>query len=215
MYEPCPILWVNGCLIMDDIVSQAMTKWPNVPHCYGWLGLDARGQWWMRDDRAQALGGFGSGIAGAKGSVLRHEKLIAFIHRNYAADEAGQWYFQNGPQRVYVELEVTPWVWHLEPDFCVLAHTEMVARVQRCFVDELGCVYIEADLGFGLVFTQDVGLAAQAIELGLWVPQTCVRQTLAERFGFVLSPQAQNTKESIKVLVPGAGDTAKTRNAIN
>ena len=30
---------------MDDIVKQAMAKWPNVPHCYGWLGLDARGNW--------------------------------------------------------------------------------------------------------------------------------------------------------------------------
>ncbi|MFZ9138137.1 MAG: DUF2946 family protein, partial [Hylemonella sp.] len=24
---------------MDDIVRQAMAKWPNVPACYGWLGL--------------------------------------------------------------------------------------------------------------------------------------------------------------------------------
>ena len=41
---------------MDDIVKQAMAKWPNVPHCYGWLGLDARGNWYMRDDSAQAAG---------------------------------------------------------------------------------------------------------------------------------------------------------------
>ena len=27
---------------MDDIVKQAMAKWPNVPHCYGWLALAAR-----------------------------------------------------------------------------------------------------------------------------------------------------------------------------
>ena len=39
---------------MDDIVKQALAKWPNVPHCYGWLGLDARGNWYMRDDRTQA-----------------------------------------------------------------------------------------------------------------------------------------------------------------
>ena len=24
---------------MDEIVKQAMAKWPNVPNCYGWLGL--------------------------------------------------------------------------------------------------------------------------------------------------------------------------------
>ena len=43
---------------MDEIVKQAMAKWPNVPHCYGWLGLDARGNWYMRDDRVQAEGSF-------------------------------------------------------------------------------------------------------------------------------------------------------------
>ena len=40
---------------MDDIVKQAIAKWPNVPHCYGWLALDARGNWRMRDERSQAL----------------------------------------------------------------------------------------------------------------------------------------------------------------
>ena len=45
---------------MDDIVRQAMAKWPHVPHCFGWLGLDARGDWYMRDDAAQAAGPFPS-----------------------------------------------------------------------------------------------------------------------------------------------------------
>jgi hypothetical protein len=27
-----------------------------VPHCHGWLALDARGQWYMRDERMQAAG---------------------------------------------------------------------------------------------------------------------------------------------------------------
>jgi hypothetical protein len=104
---------------MDEIVKQAMIKWPNVPDCFGWLGLDARGNWYMRDDKAQAAGPFAGGQSDAKGSRLQHEKLIAFIERNYAGDEQGRWYFQNGPQRVYVELEVTPWVWRLQPDFSV------------------------------------------------------------------------------------------------
>ena len=67
---------------MDDIVRQAMAKWPHVPDCFGWLGLDARGNWYMRDDQAQALGPFAGGTRFAKGSVLTHEKLIAFIERN-------------------------------------------------------------------------------------------------------------------------------------
>ena len=38
-------------------------------------------------------------------------------------DAAGQWFFQNGPQRVYVELESAPLIWRLGPDFSVTAHT--------------------------------------------------------------------------------------------
>ena len=102
---------------MDDIVKQALAKWPNVPDCYGWLGLDARGNWYMRDDRAQAAGSFSNGTPLSKGSLLKHEKLIDFIHRNYQADERGQWSFQNGPQRVYVELEVAPLIWRINADF--------------------------------------------------------------------------------------------------
>ncbi len=62
---------------MDDIVKQAMAKWPNVPDCFGWLGLDARGDWYMRDDRVQALGD----SKHSKGAPLQHDKLIEFIRR--------------------------------------------------------------------------------------------------------------------------------------
>ena len=175
---------------MDDIVRQAMAKWPNVPHCYGWLGLDARGHWHMRDDRVQALGGFASGVPGAKGARLTHDKLIDFIHRNYARDEAGQWFFQNGPQRVYVELEITPWVWRVQADFSVQGHTGQAAQVQRCVLDEQGHVYLETDLGFGLVHTQDVGIAAEALEQGLWTTAEAAVSELPQRFGYVPSPQA-------------------------
>ena len=41
---------------MDAIVEAALKKWPNVPHCYGWLALDARGDWYMRDERIQRAG---------------------------------------------------------------------------------------------------------------------------------------------------------------
>ena len=34
---------------MDEIVKAALRKWPQVPHCYGWLALDARGDWYMRE----------------------------------------------------------------------------------------------------------------------------------------------------------------------
>lgn len=175
---------------MDDIVRQAMAKWPKVPFCYGWLGLDARGHWYLRDEQAQASGPFAQGTRDSKGSLLQHEKLIAFIGRNYEADAAGQWYFQNGPQRVYVELEATPFVWRLEPGRHddVAAHTGHTARVQECIVDETGRVYLQTSLGFGLVHSQDVPLAAEAVESGAWSPRELPASELPRHFGFVRNP---------------------------
>lgn len=180
---------------MDDIVRQAMAKWPNVPDCYGWLGLDSRGQWHMRDDRVQALGSFQSGLAGAKGSVLRHDKLIDFIQRNYEADAQGCWYFQNGPQRVYVELESTPLVWRVAPDGQVTAHTGLMGQVQVCLMDEEGWLYLSTAQGLGLVHTLDVAVAAELIEQGHWTLQECQRAALPSRFAYVISPQGLREKQ--------------------
>jgi hypothetical protein len=175
---------------MDDIVRQAIAKWPNVPHCFGWLGLDARGNWYMRDDNAQMAGSFSSGAAGSKGSLLRHEKLIDFISRNYESDPAGQWFFQNGPQRVYVELEAAPWVWRIGEDFSVRSHAGGPVEPSACLVDEQGRLYLVAPPGLGLVHTQDVGHAAEAIEQGRWVPESVRAEELPARFGHVMSPAA-------------------------
>jgi len=171
---------------MDDIVRQAIAKWPNVPHCWGWLGLDARGNWYMRDDRTQAAGAFSE----AKGAVLRHEKLIDFIQRNYEADEQGRWFFQNGPQRVYVELENTPLVLRIGPGRAVTAHTGRAATVRHVFVDEVGRVYLDTDIGFGIVHTLDVEAVADAIEAGAWRTEEIDSALLPTRFGFVRSPVA-------------------------
>ncbi|MDN2669890.1 DUF2946 family protein [Janthinobacterium sp. SUN026] len=92
---------------MDELVKQALAKWPNVPHCYGWLGLDARGHWRMRDQQAQQQQ--------LPGDKIAHAALLSFINRNYAQDERGCWFFQNGPQRVYVNLEATPYIARSDP----------------------------------------------------------------------------------------------------
>ena len=178
---------------MDDIVRQAMAKWPNVPDCYGWLGLDTRGNWYMRDDRVQSLGSFAGGLPDAKGSLLLHDKLIAFINRNYTADTQGRWFFQNGPQRVYVELAATPWIWRVQADFTLQTHTGLPTASTACLTDEHGWLYLETPLGFGLVHTQDVALAADAVEAGLWNVQTVQRSGLAARYGYVASPAEEQT----------------------
>lgn len=169
---------------MDDIVKQALAKWPNVPDCYGWLGLDARGRWFMRDDAAQTAGDFPQ----SRGSWLRHEKLIDFIGRNYESDDEGRWFFQNGPQRVYVELECTPWVWQVLPDYRLQSHTGLQTSAGECLLDEEGRLYIASPQGLGLVHSQDMVLAAEAVEQGVWVPRDVVSADLPVQYGFVRSP---------------------------
>lgn len=180
---------------MDDIVKQAMAKWPDVPDCYGWLGLDARGNWFMRDDQVQAHGPFvGAGTQG-KGSQLKHEKLIEFIQRNYQSDAHGQWFFQNGPQRVYVELEATPLIWRVHDDFSIQDHTGRSAQLQCAWLDEQGHVYLQTDTGFGLVHSMDMSHVADALEQGRWPVQEVMAAELAQRFNYVSSPQQrQKTK---------------------
>ncbi|MEP7282510.1 MAG: DUF2946 family protein [Rubrivivax sp.] len=179
---------------MDPIVEAALKKWPNVPHCYGWLALDARGDWYMRDDRIRAAGPFPR----VKGSRILHDKLRAFIERNYAADERGCWFFQNGPQRVYVELAAAPFVWRLQanPDEgagvapAVHAHTGApAAAVHDTWLDDAGRLFLRTSLGFGLVHTQDVAVAADVVEAGIWTPTPLDFDAMPARFGYQLQPQ--------------------------
>lgn len=175
---------------MDDIVKAALKKWPNVPDCYGWLALDARGDWYMRDDRIQAAGPFPQ----IKGSRIEHEKLREFIERNYLCDACGQWFFQNGPQRVYVELEAAPWVWRLTPHLgsapSVVSHTGLPAQMKSAWLDESGRLFLDTDLGLGLVHTLDMAWAADAVEAGWWLPQAVAFDRLTRQFKHRLQPAA-------------------------
>lgn len=174
---------------MDDIVKAALKKWPNVPDCRGWLALDARGDWYMRDDRTQAAGPFPQ----AKGSRILHDKLREFIGRNYEADADGCWFFQNGPQKVFVELEAAPWVFgvqQVDGGFQVETQTgRLVPSVDEVLVDECGRLFLRTPLGLGLVRSADMDAAADAVLGGVWVPQEVPFATLSDRYGYVLSPQ--------------------------
>lgn len=121
---------------MDEIVKQAMAKWPNVPHCYGWLALDARGNWRMRDERAQKLNLAGDRIGNAA--------LAGFINRNYLCDAQGRWYFQNGPQRVYINLEATPFIVRTDPARGFVLHTgEVVETIEAAWMTENGLLILQ------------------------------------------------------------------------
>ena len=180
---------------MDAIVAAALKKWPNVPHCHGWLALDARGDWYMRDDRVQAAGPFPR----VKGSRIEHDKLREFIGRNYGADPDGAWFFQNGPQRVYVELEAAPWVWRLQADpasrIVVTSHTGAPAEpTAEALVDQHGRLFLVTDLGLGIVHTLDMGVAGDGIEHGVWQLQETTFEALVARFGVRLSPAGDRAR---------------------
>ena len=143
---------------MDDIVKQAMAKWPNVPHCYGWLALDARGTWRMRDETAQR--------AQAPGDKLNNAALVGFINRNYLMDERGCWYFQNGPQRVYVNLEATPFIARTDPAQGFVLHTgQPMPAPEQVFMPEDGSIVLRAGEQLAQLDDRDVAQLLQVMEL--------------------------------------------------
>jgi hypothetical protein len=134
---------------MDERVKQAMAKWPNVPHCYGWLALDAQGKFRMRDEAAQA--------AHLLGDVIRHASLLNFIYQNYESDTRGAWYFQNGPQRVYVELETTPFIVHTDPEQGFVLHDRTpVHEIDQIFMTNDGRLIVQANQKTAMLDNRDL-----------------------------------------------------------
>lgn len=202
---------------MDEIVVQAMAKWPNVPAAYGWLRLDRRGTWHLIDRNAP---GFDEAVHGG-GTRLEHAGFADTICRNYQADEHGRWYFQNGPQRVFVDLEIAPLILRvldakrrggadpvhagaaaIEPaEATLVAHTGYpVSRVTDGAVDSDGNVFLNTDLGPGVVHDSD--LASLPLEPGDSPDDTMrvrlgsdtitlrrITQDAAAEFGFVRMPR--------------------------
>ena len=113
---------------MDSIVLRAMAKWPNVPDVFGWLSLDRRGNWLIKDQR------------------ISNPLATGFIDRNYQADERGRWFFQNGPQRVFVGLAYAPFVLRTcdnQRDRCLQTHTGMrLESVSGAWIDEEGTLIL-------------------------------------------------------------------------
>jgi hypothetical protein len=135
---------------LDDIVIKGMAKWPDVPAVYGWLELDRRGRWLL------------------KGAPITNPAVIGFIGRNYEPDEHGRWFFQNGPQRVYVTLHYTPLVYRVAqiPDGTLEleAHTGRRTRTATSsWIDEEGAIIIETDIGVGVVHDRDLHMVSSAL----------------------------------------------------
>ena len=130
---------------MDEIVIQGMAKWPNVPAVYGWLSLDRRGHWLIKGER------------------ISNPIVADFIGRNYERDDRGRWFFQNGPQRVFISLDYTPYVYRLLWDANPGAFQRMethtkraVTHIEGAWIDEAGVVLIESEHGVGLIDDRDL-----------------------------------------------------------
>ena len=187
---------------MDEIVLRSMLKWPDVPAVYGWLRLDRRGNWLIKT------------VAG-RFERIANSAVVEFIGRNYAPDAGGRWYFQNGPQRVFVALDYTPWVYRLDDaGGAFVAHTGAAPRELRAaFFDDAGALLLQTELGVGVVLDRDLAAVlesfagtrgrdaerlvdgilqgrARTIRLyGRPVPATAIRAAeVPARFGFVARP---------------------------
>lgn len=160
---------------MDPSVLQAMARWPDVPAVYGWLALDRRGNWLLKHPARDEFGRIGN-------AALRE-----FIARNYRADERGSWYFQNGPQRVFVSLAYAPLVLHYEGE-ALVDQCGRATHAQTTFVDEEGSVLILGERGPGLLDDRDLALfAARCASDWRLLPRVTSRD-VAKRFGFVSEP---------------------------
>lgn len=124
---------------MPEPDFSAMRRWPNVPACYGWLSLDRRGRWRLR------------------GEPVTHRGLNDFLNRQYSHDEHGNYFVQNGPQRVFVELDYTPWILHLVAADALETHVgEPVGEIRGAALDEEGSLLIETANGIGLLSDRDL-----------------------------------------------------------
>ena len=192
---------------MDDLVVQALKRWPDVPACTGWLALDSRGDWWIRDAEVHPWPRLAHGLLDKTGaSRVQNGKLIGFIQRNYAADAQGYWFFQNGPQRVYVDLEAAPLVLRLQVSAAPPAnpmwttHTGQACAPHAGYVDEHGRLFLATGIGPGVLHSLDMTLLAPWLDESLQtlsMPgaatmelETLQGEALQHRLGFRVRPSS-------------------------
>jgi hypothetical protein len=155
---------------MDEIVLRSMAKWPNVPDVYGWLRLDRRGNWLLK-------------TPAEKFERIGNAAFREFIARNYQPDARGCWFFQNGPQRVFVKLAYTPLVVHHDGD-ALVDHCGRRFAAGEAFLDDEGSVLFSGAPGAALLDDRDLERYSEHPERLSRIRVSAV----PGRFGFVTEP---------------------------
>lgn len=184
---------------MDEQVLRAMARWPNVPAVYGWLRLDRRGQWFLV---VRNQPGFDERLHG-DGSLIRNQQICTFIGRNYQPDEQGRWFWQNGPQRVFVDLQATPLIVRcIDSSKPLIDHTGALVELESISaagIGPAGEVLLATARGPALVHDLDLAAldieadasgAARALVLGSRRLELEAWPDPARRLGFVARPRA-------------------------
>lgn len=142
---------------MDDAVLAAMARWPNVPDVFGWLSLSQQGQWHLHPEGDGWTPGQPCKTPPPPGESIESRQINAFINRNYTSDAHGRWYFQNGPQRVYVRLDAAPYILATTSTALdLVTHNGLqVQRIDAWWLDDHGRLYAVTEHGPGLVSGRD------------------------------------------------------------
>lgn len=147
---------------MDDLVEKALARWPNVPAISGWLKLNMQGDWLLTSTE---LKGEGTEV----NLQISNSRILNFIARNYTSEPDGRYYFQNGPQKAYVSLDYTPWVYRLYPledsSLVLLSHTGLLVLPVALWTDDEGRVLIQTQLGVGVLHSSDMQIFSSGLQL--------------------------------------------------
>jgi hypothetical protein len=117
-------------------------KWPNVPDVYNWLELDNRGNWCIKNEK------------------ISHKGLIKFINDHYSSDDKGRWFFQNGPQRVFVKLHSTPFILSIALNNDVIYFktqtNQVIQQIEQFWLDNNGRLLLSWGQYLGLLSDRDL-----------------------------------------------------------
>ena len=116
-------------------------NWPIIQDAFGWLSLDPRGNWRIKDKR------------------IDNPNLIGFINKNYKSDKHGRYFFQNGNQRVFVNLTIAPFVIqviHVNP-LQLITHTGvLIKKIDRLWFDKKMNILLKTGPLYGSLDDRDI-----------------------------------------------------------